>query len=131
VTHAVAGVEGEAEWAEGVGEGGKYVQGGGNPDGAEPIKGGAGPPPRPPLDARPSQLSVTEIEHWLRDPYTIYAKHILRLSPLDAVDTPPGARDRGTVIHGAIGDFTEAYAKGLPADPLDALIKLGEERFKA
>ena len=34
--------------------------------------------PRPPLDARPTQLSVTEIEHWLRDPYTIYAKHILQ-----------------------------------------------------
>jgi hypothetical protein len=37
---------------------------------------------------------VTEIEHWLRDPYTIYAKHILRLAPLDAIDTPPGAADR-------------------------------------
>ena len=24
--------------------------------------------------ARPTRLSVTEIEHWLRDPYTIYAK---------------------------------------------------------
>ena len=47
--------------------------------------------PTPPLAARPKRLSVTEIEHWLRDPYTIYAKHILQLSPLDAVDTPPGA----------------------------------------
>ena len=44
-----------------------------------------------------ARLWVTEIEHWLRDPYTIYAKHILRLAPLDAVDTPPGAADRGTV----------------------------------
>ena len=74
---------------------------------------------------------MTEIEHWLRDPYTIYAKHILDLRPLDAVDTPPGARDRGTVIHGAIGDFTEKYAKALPADPLDALLELGEEKFRA
>ena len=38
--------------------------------------------------------------------------------PLDAVDTPPGARDRGTVIHGAIGDYTETVrrqAAGRPA----------------
>ena len=39
-------------------------------------------------------------------------------APLDAVDTPPGARDRGTVIHGAIGDFTETFRAAPPADPL-------------
>ena len=49
------------------------------------------PEPRPPLAARPRRLSVTEIEHWLRDPYTIYAKHMLGLQPLDDIDTPPGA----------------------------------------
>ena len=68
------------------------------------------PEPKPPLEARPKRLSVTEIEHWLRDPYTIYAKHVLRLRPLDAVDTPPGAADRGSVIHDAIGEFTKRFA---------------------
>jgi ATP-dependent helicase/nuclease subunit B len=87
------------------------------------------PRPKPPLAARPAALSVTEIEHWLRDPYTIYAKHILRLTPLDPVDTAPGAADRGTVIHGAIGDFTKAYAETLPADPLGELLKLGRRHF--
>jgi ATP-dependent helicase/nuclease subunit B len=48
---------------------------------------------------------------------------------LDAVDTPPGARDRGTVIHGAIGDFTAKFAAGLPDDPLQQLLALGEKRF--
>ena len=100
-------------------------------DRADTVKPVARPRPRPPLDARPKQLSVTEIEHWLRDPYTIYAKHILKLRPLDAVDTPPGARDRGTVIHGAIGEFTEKYAKGLPADPLGALTRARREAFRA
>jgi ATP-dependent helicase/nuclease subunit B len=90
----------------------------------------ARPSPRPPLAARPTQLSVTEIEHWLRDPYTIYAKHILKLSPLDPVDAPPGSRDRGTVIHEAIGEFTKTYAAALPADPAAALIAIGERLFK-
>ncbi len=98
-------------------------------DRAEIVKSVARPRPRPPLSARPMRLSVTEIEHWLRDPYTIYAKHVLKLLPLDAVDTDPGARDRGNVIHGAIGEFTEKYATGLPADPLRELLALGEAHF--
>ncbi len=89
------------------------------------------PEPTPPVAARPTRLSVTEIEHWLRDPYTIYAKHILRLAPLDPVDTPPGAADRGSVIHGAIGEFTQTFAGALPADPCDALVALGRKHFAA
>ena len=59
-------------------------------------------------------MSVTDIENWLRDPYTIYAKHVLRLFPLDAIDTPPGAADRGTFIHEAIGEFTKTFAMCCP-----------------
>ncbi len=36
------------------------------------------PEPKPARDARPTSLSVTEIETWLRDPYSIYARHILQ-----------------------------------------------------
>ena len=87
------------------------------------------PEPKPARDARPTALSVTEIETWLRDPYSIYARHILKLQPLDAIDTPPGARDRGTVIHGAIGRFTSQFKDALPNDAIGELIKLGEEEF--
>jgi ATP-dependent helicase/nuclease subunit B len=93
------------------------------------VKHAERPAPKPPRAARPSKLSVTAIEDWLRDPYTIYARYVLRLQPLDAVDTPPGARDRGTVIHGAIGDYTEMVATNQPADPLKELLKLGEHHF--
>src|SRR5262249_6388172 len=75
-------------------------------------------------------LSVTEIEDWLRDPYTIYARHVLQLRPLDPVDTPPGAADRGTAIHGAIGDFTKDFAKQLPLDSIDELLWRGREDFR-
>jgi ATP-dependent helicase/nuclease subunit B len=124
----LAAVAGE-HWKDVLGRGEEYVTWARALDRAESVKPVQRPRPRPPLDARPERLSVTEIEHWLRDPYTIYAKHILGLRPLDAVDTPPGARDRGTVIHGAIGEFTETYVKGLPADPLAALLALGETHF--
>jgi ATP-dependent helicase/nuclease subunit B len=87
------------------------------------------PEPKPPIAARPDRLSVTAIEDWLRDPYTIYARYILRLMPVDPVDTAPGARDRGTVIHGAIGDYTEKFAAQAPADPLKELLTLGEKNF--
>ena len=93
------------------------------------VKSAERPAPKPKVEARPSRLSVTAIEDWLRDPYTIYARYILRLQPLDAVDTPPGARDRGTVIHGAIGDYTELFAQKPPADPLKELLALGEKHF--
>ena len=51
------------------------------------------------------------------------------LRPLDAVDTPPGARDRGTVIHGAIGDFTAQFKDKLPDDIVGELLRLGERAF--
>jgi ATP-dependent helicase/nuclease subunit B len=87
------------------------------------------PTPSPPLDVRPNKLSVTAIEDWLRDPYTIYARYVLNLHPLEAVDTEPGAADRGSIIHEAIGNFTKEYAGGLPADPEAELIAFGEKSF--
>jgi ATP-dependent helicase/nuclease subunit B len=89
----------------------------------------ARPAPRPPRAARPTSLSVTEIEHWLRDPYTIYAKHILKLPRLDPVDESLGAAERGSIVHAAIGDFAETYADGLPDDPYRELLRLGERHF--
>ena len=100
-------------------------------DRPERIAAAPQPAPTPPRAARPKSLSVTEIEHWLRDPYTIYAKHVLRLRPLDLVDTEPGAAERGSIIHAAIAEFTQTYANALPADPVGALIALGEPHFLA
>ncbi|MET0925395.1 MAG: double-strand break repair protein AddB [Xanthobacteraceae bacterium] len=94
----------------------------------QPIKK---PAPKPPREARPSALSVTDIENWLRDPYTIYAKHILKLRELDAVDLIPGAADRGIVIHGALSEFTKTFAAALPEDPEGALLAIGRRRFAA
>jgi ATP-dependent helicase/nuclease subunit B len=127
----LAAVAGEERWQAALKTGDKYLalarkldETGRN---AAPVPR---PEPRPPVEARPRRLSVTEIEHWLRDPYTIYAKHVLKLPVLDDIDTPPGAADRGTVIHNAIGEFAKAYAAKLPDDPAGALTGIGEKHFK-
>ncbi|MDP6951932.1 MAG: double-strand break repair protein AddB, partial [Alphaproteobacteria bacterium] len=56
----------------------------------EPPRPLAPPEPCPPVAARPRKLSVTRIERWMRDPYDIYARHILGLSPLDPIDAALG-----------------------------------------
>lgn len=125
---AIAG----ARWKEVVARGEVYLQWARQLDHPDrPPKPLEQPAPKPPRAARPKSLSVTEIEDWLRDPYTIYAKHVLRLQPLDAVDADPGAAARGTFIHTAIGDFTRLFAKQLPADPIGELISLGRKHFAA
>ena len=43
--------------------------------GAGPVRA---PEPRPPLELRPRQLSVTTIEKWIANPYAIFAERILR-----------------------------------------------------
>ncbi|MCK9914750.1 double-strand break repair protein AddB [Microbacteriaceae bacterium K1510] len=126
----IAALAGEERWQTVVERGNAYLELVRALDQPAQVKAVARPEPKPPLEARPTKLSVTAIEDWLRDPYTIYARYILRLMPLDAVDTPPGARDRGTIIHGAIGDYTRIFAAAPPADPIKELRALGDERFK-
>ena len=127
--HRLEAVAGEARWNEAVAAGEKYVGFADqldSPDKVEPIPQ---PAPRPPRAVRPQKLSVTAIEDWLRDPYTIYAKYILKLSPLDPVDMPLSAADRGSAIHDALGEFTQVYATTLPGDPARALLGIGEKYF--
>ncbi|WP_448954405.1 double-strand break repair protein AddB [Labrys neptuniae] len=87
------------------------------------------PRPTPPLALRPTRLSVTQIEHLVRDPYTIYARHILKLEPLDDIAMPPGAAERGTLIHDALERFAALCADGVPPDALVRLMAVGEELF--
>ena len=79
------------------------------------------PSPRPPLAARPRQLSVTQIRTLIRDPYAIYAREVLRLRPVNPLRQTPDAPLRGTVLH----DIFEAFVRDRRTEsPEEAKVRL-------
>ncbi len=69
-----------------------------------------GPPrpaarPAPSPKERPRKLSVTEVDRLQADPFAFYARRILGLSSLDAVDAEPTAAWRGTAVHKVLEDW--------------------------
>ena len=127
----LAAVAGEQQWAAARARGDKYARWARTLDEPQQRERLHRPEPKPPLAARPTSLSVTEIETWVRDPYSIYAKHILKLPVLEAVDLAPGASNRGIVLHGMVGDFTKEYPKHLPEDPAGLLLRFAARHFSA
>jgi ATP-dependent helicase/nuclease subunit B len=88
------------------------------------------PEPRPPADARPTRLSVSNVEQWRRDPYGLYARRILGLRPLDPLEAELGAADRGTALHNALDEFLKAHPSGrLPPNALAQFEALGERHL--
>jgi RecB family exonuclease len=82
------------------------------------------PCPAPPLEARPEQISVTQVERLIRDPYAIYAEKILRLRPLPELGRSADARDRGTSFHKVLENFIDAVAEEVPANARDLFDKI-------
>ncbi len=90
------------------------------------------PAPRPPVNARPRRLYVTRVTTWVRDPYSIYAGQILRLSPLEPLDQPPGGRERGNAVHDALERFfRDCLSAPLPHDAEHRLTAHGVEALNA
>ena len=114
----IAALAGEARWQEVRKRGNSYLDLARALDHPAQVKSAERPAPKPKVAARPSRLSVTAIEDWLRDPYTIYAKYILRLQPLDAVDTAPWRarpRHRHPRRHRRLHGNVRRQAAGRPA----------------
>lgn len=87
------------------------------------------PAPKPTLSRRPTTFSITDIERWMRDPYALYAKKILRLRKLDNVDEDVSVADKGTLIHAAMEQFTRDFSTTIPDDALEHLITIGKKLF--
>ncbi|MDF2096474.1 double-strand break repair protein AddB [Aquibaculum arenosum] len=88
------------------------------------------PAPRPPLPARPTRLPVTGVEEWIRDPYSLYARRILRLRKLDPLDADPSAADRGSMIHSVLEGFVVAFPEELPEEAEPRLLELARDHFE-
>jgi ATP-dependent helicase/nuclease subunit B len=100
-------------------------------DDANAIRAEKRPAPRPPLAARPTGLSVTEIEKWVRDPYAIYARRVLDLKVLDPLDADVGPLERGNTVHKALERFANDVPDPLGDDALARLVSIAEEVFRA
>ncbi|MET1413248.1 double-strand break repair protein AddB [Roseibium sp. HPY-6] len=94
------------------------------------IKSAARPKPAPPLEARPKSLSITEIERLIRDPYAIFARHVLDLQPVDPIGGEPGAADKGNLIHDALALFLSTWSGPFDKTAVEALIRIGEDLFR-
>ncbi len=87
------------------------------------------PEPRPPVSARPRELSASAIENWMRDPYIIFAKYILKLKPLDELEQDLSMKDYGNIIHAVLEAFNKKFPLSYPQNAKEELLKLGREYF--
>ena len=91
---------------------------------ADEVEPARPPEPRPPVSARwpkGRRLSITQVKTWVRDPYSIYARSVLGLEPLDALDIRTEARDWGSMIHDALETFFRRFDDRLPDNAADEL----------
>lgn len=74
------------------------------------------PEPRPAFELRPRQLSVSNVETWIGNPYALYAGKILKLEKLLAIGQGPDGSLRGSILHEALSRFARRYPDHLPND---------------
>ena len=85
------------------------------------------PSPAPPLEARPRRLSVTQVETWIRDPYAIYARHILRLQPSGRHRHAAGGRRLRHLRPCGAEQLSRRLPGELPPDAYERLLEHGRE----
>lgn len=98
------------------------------PDG--PTAPAVRPNPTPPVEARPRRLGVTEIGTLIRDPYAVYARRVLGLSPLDPIAPSLEASERGTLIHDVLADFIRDWQGPFDGTAVAELVRLGKKAFR-
>lgn len=79
------------------------------------------PNPKPPVEKRWArkgrEISITGASKWIRDPYSLFGREVLRLKLLDSLDAPLDARQFGTAMHKGI----ELYVRDALNGQIDRL----------
>ena len=89
------------------------------------------PAPTPPINTRPDALSITKIETWLKDPYSIYAHSILKLRVLDPLEKPADAALRGQILHDTLDDFITHNPATIPPNAAEIIMQSAKDYIKA
>ena len=89
------------------------------------------PAPTPPIKYRPRQLSASGIELLMRDPYSVFAKYILHLKPLNPLSQELTPADFGNLLHQILEDFNNQNPNNFPPDALEQLLKIGFQKFES
>lgn len=79
----------------------------------------------PPIELRPKSLSATDVGLLVRDPYAIYAKHILKLKPKEKLLPVWGNKDRGILVHELLEKIV------LNCLDLDAVLEIMSRKLKS
>lgn len=87
------------------------------------------PDPRPPVELQPVSYSFSEAGRLRRDPYSIYARRVLRLDPLDGYNADPGASERGTLYHRIVDRFIREQTSGGARSDEEAMSRILQEEF--
>ena len=61
----------------------------------------------------------------MRDPYSIYARHILNLKPLDEIDQDLNVADFGSLMHKILEEFCRRHPSSLPPGAEQEILELG------
>lgn len=89
------------------------------------------PEPKPDPALIPNTYSFSEAGRLRRDPYSVYARRILKLNPVDPFNTDPGPAERGTLYHGIIEAFVGRKIDATSPDAWAMLMELADEAFAA
>lgn len=88
------------------------------------------PVPCPSVALRPRELSATQIEELLRNPYAVYARKILRLLPLDPYDQRPDGRLRGNLLHRILEKYIRDYPHVVFRDAESIIMNILEDELR-